>query len=637
MPAISVNKPTVGMDVDAWGRELNTALDDIVAGVNAADGLLTAAVDELGTVRIGALPDLSGVYTSAAALAATAATVATKVDKNEIVISARDYGAVGDGTTDDTAAVIAAVAAANALVRPGLVATIKHPGATLNLAGIYNLASLAAPIDIMCNVTVNNATFIIPAAYAGIAVRVGHTASGSYFVDAVVNLPDIVKPTGTLLVAGSIGCRVVNLGHAVVKFGRTCYFETGIHFTGDGQGCAYNTFDVGDIMYCQIALSLRPHLASGWVNQNTFVGGGIQQSPGYAGGTRVSGWRHLVLDGTTGNAVNGNTFLGTSFEGNVSEYWVEITGAFSNQWIGCRHDQSTTYTATTVAGDTCTTTAHGMVVGDMLFFTATTVPTGMFIGSPYYITDVPTADTFKASQKKGGTAVTFSTAGTAVSWIRPQRALLNTGTYICSDNVFRDPMGIGGSFEIVNPNASGSGNVVQRASSSVTDYYGLDSIPPFRARNRSTVPTDRAIYAAYGANTNPVEDPHGWTVAISDAGLIYAAAGAETGRLISSGGVLSWTHAGATAQIASGHRTSSLIAITALSLAANTTTSTTFTLAGAATNEHVLVTMLSNPVGVTVRGYVSAADTVTVVFANLTASVISLTCNLQAISFGRYF
>jgi hypothetical protein len=550
------------------------------------------------------------------------------------------YGAVGNGVADDTAAVRAAFDAATAARRAGLTGTIYHPGATVVLKGIYNLPTLAAPIDVSSNVQGSTATLIAPAAYAGIVLRVGHAASGSILQTADIKLPDVTKPaTAGPLTAGSVGVRVQNLYNSRLDFGRVAYFETGHHYTGLGNGTVYNTVNIGWISYCKVSMRLVPD-TGGWVNQNTFIGGGVQQSPSFdGGGTRRTGWRHVVIDGAGINAVDMNKFIGTSFEGDASAYHIDITQGRNNTFDGCRFEQGTAGTAVTVSGDTITSTAHGLAVGDMLTYSASVSPTGMFLAVPYYVVTVPDTDTYKVSQKKAGTAITFTSGGTSVVHFRPSRILF-TGTLI-QDNLIRDSLSRHGVIEIVNPSAGGTGNAVQSTWAYTIDTYIEDDLPLFRARNRNSAPLKRPIFAAYPATVNPVEDPHGWTTALSNRGLVIAAAGAEVGALSAvSGAGLSYKAISDSApyEVASCRRTPSLISVSALSCAANTTTSTTFTLTGANTNEHVLVTPLAvMTAGIVLsHAYISSANTVTVVFGNLTAGAISLTVSLQAVAFRRF-
>lgn len=561
------------------------------------------------------------------------------VSEGDITITPETYGAVGNGVADDTAAVQAAFTEANSRARTGLNATIQHPGTTVLLTGVYNMATLTAPIQIKCNVAPNRATLLIPLAYAGIAVQVGHPDSGGYFTNAEISLPDVVKPVNNNpLVAGSVGVRVQNLGSSILNFGRTYYFETAQHYTGWNQGTVYNVVNIGHIAYCKRGVVIKPDKVGAWANQNTFVGGGIQQSTGFAGGPRQPGWRHVIIDGNGINACDMNRFIGTSFEGDVSEYHIEIRQAIYNKFEGNRFEQGALGVAVTVAGDTITRAAHGLAVGSMVTFSAGTVPGGMVLSAPYFVVSAPTVDTFTVSHKKDGAAVTFTTAGASVTYFRPPRVFVDSS--LASVNVVEEYFAVQGVLEIVDTVAAGSGNVVNPPGVQIADNYSETDFPAFRGRNRKASSVTRPIYAAYPPAVKPTDNPNGWTTALSDRGLLFAAAETETGRIGSSGGALNWKRPqdAVSYEIPSARRSPGLVAISGLVCAANTTTATTFTLTGASVNDHVLITMLGHTAGMAVsHGYVSAADTVTVVFQNLTAAAITLTTSLQAVIFRRYY
>lgn len=554
--------------------------------------------------------------------------------------------AIGDGIVDDTKAIQDVIRIGSIFARTGLVNTILQPGATVVIpAGVYNLASLSAPLDIMSNLDASRATFIVPNSYDGIVMRIGNTTSGSYFQNAIINLPDIIKSNSASIVAGSVGVKTLNIGNSQINFARVAFFETGIWFSGLGQGTAYNQINLGWISYCKVSVKLVPE-AAGWVNQNTFIGGGIQQSPGsFGGGLRRSGWRHLVIDGAGINPVNGNTFIGTSFEGDVSEYTFYVANAYNNQWIGCRHEQGTASTPVAVSGGgsaTLTAVAHGLAVDDMVSFIAlVAVPTGMFTSSPYYVVSTPTVDTFTVSSKKSGVAVTFATTGDTVKYYRPQKIYLDTAI-TNSNNVIRKPA-FTTSFEfleIINSTGSGTGNVVETATSQVLDNFSLTGIPFIRGRNRSGA--SGPVFAVYPSGSNPVEDPYGYTVAISAEGIIFSSAGTEIGRFVTSAGALGYKRVADAAAfaIASCIRSPVLIStISGLSCAALTTTTTTVALVGASVDDHVTITPHANlPAGLGIAyARVSAADTITIGFINVTAAPISLTVDIQAKADRRFY
>lgn len=552
------------------------------------------------------------------------------------------YGAAADGSVDDTAAVVAAFAAANALARTGLAPSIHHPGATVILRGTFNLATLAAPIEVNCNVLNLGAAFIVPAAYAGVAVLVGHSADGHILQAAEINLPDIVKPTGTAIVAGSVAVRAQNLFNSRLALSRTLYFETGLHGTGWNNGTSYCYIFLGWMSYCKVPVLMKPHLAGGYANQCTFVGGGIQQSTGYAGGNKVSGWRHVVLDGNNISNVTGNVFINVSFEGDVSEYVFELRGAYDNTFYSCRHEQGVAGIAVTVSGSTLTKTAHGLAVGDMVTFSASSTPTGMFLQAPYYVVSTPTADTFTVSAQKGGTAVTFSSAGSGVTYFRPQRILIDATSQLTSNNTFLWPMTPVRAIDLIINGSQQINNNLIWTDRVTMDGYSETDTPLHRARNRSGTAVSRPAWAAYAPTVHPDQDPYNWTTAIGDRGLLFAESRAEAGRLFSAAGIMQYRRPADTVayEVASCRRTPSLVtSISGLSVPANGTTSATFTLTGASTNDHVLVTPVGGMVANVVlsHAYCNAADTITVTFGNLTGSPIVISPTLQAVAFRRFY
>lgn len=556
-----------------------------------------------------------------------------------LVYRPEDFGAVGDGVADDTTAVTAAFTAANTARRVGVAPTILHPGATVLLKGKYNLATLAAPILVSANVVGSTAALVAPAAYAGAVLLVGHEISGSILQTADISLPDVVKEGVTSLTAGSVGVKVQNLYSSRLDFARTAYFETGILLTGLGNGTAYNEIHIGWVSYAKVSVKLAPG-AGGWVNQNTFVSGGIQQSPGFdGGGYRRTGWKHLQLDGGGINGVNGNTFVGVSFEGDVSENMIDIRHASQSAFYGCRSEPGRAGRAvsTAAASSTVTLAAHGLGAGDMVVF-AGTLPAELKVNVPYWVTSTPTSDTFAIAAAKGGTAITFAATTSSGLLYQPHRVRVDATTYATTEIKFSDTAAVLKTLEFVTSGVA-DGITQDTLSQRNIDANQDADRPLFRARNRNAAVT-RALYAAYPPTVNPADDPNGWSAALSDRGLLFAESRAEAGRIFGSGGTIFYRVPADTAsyEIASCRRSPSLIAVTALSCAANTTTNTILTLTGASLNDHVLVTPSDAlPAGLVVsHARVTAANTVTVTFGNLTGSTISLTANLQLIAFRRF-
>jgi hypothetical protein len=519
------------------------------------------------------------------------------------------------------------------------VPAIKHPGATVHIPdGIYKLQSISEPIDVLCNVNSYSPEVLIPGSYASSVFRVGLTTAGSALTGAKVELPQIRKPVNAAMVAGSIGVQLINLSTSQVYLKGIQYFETAVSLTGLAQGVVYCEIHLGQIITCKRALALTPGSA-GWVNSNQFFGGSISQSPSYAG-VRASGWRHIFMDGRSpATSIVGNTFIGLSLEGNASEYLVEAYNAYRNTFIGTYHETGAPKQSVTVSGDILTQAGHGRIAGDLVAFQASNTPTGMVLAAPYYVTDVPTSDTFKVSLNKGGTPVTFGSSGTNVTYILAARCLFNStgGTVVGNrfEYTFTPPSILIDFIETGAAEGNGRNDYRQHTLSA----YLEEDVPLFRARNSSPNAVTRPAFAAYPTAVNPAVQPKLWTTAIGDRGVLWASAGVETGRLFNSGGTMSYQIPGGVAyEVASCRRSPSLIAITSLSLAANATTYTDVTLTGATANDHVVVTPQGLlPTGVVYSyAYVVSANTLRVVFYNYTDNSVDLTVNLQAIAFKRY-
>ena len=595
---------------------------------------ITAAT--LNNLELGVVAD--DITTPGSAAAVSLASQLTQLNiRFSQVITPEFYGAVGNGVADDTTAWINAAAALKAAARQGIDANHLQPGATLFAKGIYNLASLAAPIALVGNVSASAASLLIPSAYAGAAVLIGHDVSGKLLQSASIAMPDVSRPYTATPTVGSVGVRIQNLYSSNVQFGRTMNFEVAHNYTGLNQGTSYNQIGIGWITGSKYAITLIP-MAGGWVNQNTFEGGSIQQDSSM-GANRSVGYRHVILDGTGTNVVNGNTFLGVSFEGDVSEYVFEFKNAFDNVFVGCRHETGTAATATTVSGSTFTSTAHGLTVGNTIVLLATTtMPGGIFVATAYFVT-ATTANTFSVSRQRGGTAITTSSAGSGVVWRRPP-AIKYWSDTACYNNVIKNPMTTNQVLEQIFTSFSGGGNAVEIGELRTADYYADNDAPIFRARNFSTS-VNRPAFAAYPPANDPLMNPDGWSAALSDQGVLLKGATVETSRVWADGAMFYRRGADSVNfEIPSVRRSGGYtLSVSALSCVAATTTATTFTLTGCLVGDLVTVTPQAGlPAGLGVAyAHVSSADTITVGFINVTASAISLTKAFNFIAARQYY
>lgn len=629
-----------------------------LAAVDGADkigtpaGTVQAAIDARPTTAELAESDAATrIGSQADAAAAVAQSLADKIfirkDVFDVIpVSERSAITAGASTYDATAKVVAAFTWANGFLRNGAVASFKLPGACLTIPpGKYQLDTLAAPIPVLCNVICEGAEFVVPAGYAGEVFRVGLDTSGVNLSAAKIELPNVSKVhVDTDPVDGSVGVRLCNINASDITLGRTTHMETAWRCGGIGEGTVYNRIWLGQAIYCKRILDLTPG-SGGWCNSNAFYAGNLSQSPGFAGGgVRRTGWRHLVMDGRApATSVVGNVFFNTAFEGNTSEYLFDIQNAYENTWVNCYHETGAPSEAVTVSGDTLTRVAHGRTAGDAMVFNATVAPTGMQLALPYYVVEVLTADTMKISLNKGGPAVTFSSAGIAVTYKLCMRLLFAQSG---SDNNYGNrlvgtfmPPSI--ALDVIETGVANN-NGEARAARDFKSVFDAADMPPWRGQNKSGTALRRPIFAAYPTTAHPILQPEMWTTALSDRGIFFKnSVGAEIGHVSVSGGALSYraNNEGTAYEIATCRRAPSKINIAALSVPADGQATTTVTLTGASTFDYVVI----NPESLLATGLSIAwarcngANTVQICFGNSTGSPISMTADFWVMAVRRFF
>lgn len=236
-------------------------------------------------------------------------------------VSVREYGALGDDTADDTAAIQAAADAAHAAGEQ-----LYFP------AGKYRTTG-----TIILRGPVSGGPGTIRYHGTGTALIVGSPGHKEPAWRTTYVLPRVEHRT-TAWDGTSIGVRAVNLNACTLVVPYVREFERGLLLEGHGTGFAYTTLMLGTLWCNHVQLDMTADNAGGgYCNQNTIVGGRLQLPSTYLttpNDPAAHQLRMLSDDPTWGP--NSNVFIGTSFETDAAPlYALDVAGPY-NQFIGCR-------------------------------------------------------------------------------------------------------------------------------------------------------------------------------------------------------------------------------------------------------------------------------------------------------------
>jgi len=237
-------------------------------------------------------------------------------------VSVKWFGAVGDGVTDDTAAI---QAAADACAASGDLLT-GPPGNYL----------VTSTITINCNCDLQRMTFSANASSVSPVIRTGLTSGTS--IDAqfkqVRRFPIVRNTakigTGWSGFSNSVGIDVGNLFDCRLEFTEVTGFGIGIDLGGYNRGVSYNDIFVGRLFNNLVNLKIGAKESEGWANENNFFGGRFAFNS--TEGANISGARCILLT-TVNDAINSppnnNVFYKPSVEGDGAEFQIDIQGSFN--------------------------------------------------------------------------------------------------------------------------------------------------------------------------------------------------------------------------------------------------------------------------------------------------------------------
>jgi len=290
----------------------------------------------------------------------------------ERIVTPYDFGAVGDGLTDDTAAINAAFQYCFELNTAATPTYITGSANAVNAARLraaeeswqvqmYGTFLVSDTIMAKAPVRGRTATLVTPeSGFTGTVLQIdkgaprdttdyaGLNGEGfwSQFKDCTMELPSIlIRRTPEYPSNGDIfppitGVEIYNMTWSTVYFGAVHDCDTGVLLTApinEPRGTEHNHFFLSAIKGCKIGLLLDTSYSnSGWVNENTFYGGDINAGVS-TGGTRVPGIKHIWIrskympDGRL-LGPGKNTFVRPCLEGSREEYTILCEGANNEFW-----------------------------------------------------------------------------------------------------------------------------------------------------------------------------------------------------------------------------------------------------------------------------------------------------------------
>lgn len=166
-----------------------------------------------------------------------------------------------------------------------------------------------------------------------VAVRVGESTSPLFRKQGTLpRVADALNITAGSWVDSKIGIQLLNNDSCIWFIPHVKNFGVGVDEVGDGRGHAYNTFTFGHLENNKVNHQFRA-VGVGWANQNTHIGGRLGHNSGE--GVNVTGCYHVRTVAADVNAINNNTWLGSSLEGDAPQFHADITGT-ANMFINCR-------------------------------------------------------------------------------------------------------------------------------------------------------------------------------------------------------------------------------------------------------------------------------------------------------------
>lgn len=291
--------------------------------------------------------------------------VSTLRERLGVPVNVKDFGAIGDGTTDDLASIQNAITYATTLVN----ATLYFPKSI----GYAVSAGVVIPNAI-------NVIMEAPILYTGsaniVTLTVGVTALSNY--TRKLRLKVVRSTQSDWTSEDSIGIKIINANNCDIEIVQSDKHTIGVQFMGSADGFAYNEVTLQRLYDNKIGVDLTNEL-TGWCNENNFYGGRITTLSTTQTGLSRYGLRITSKDLSYLNN-NNNVFQKPSFELKVPTVGeavpILIEHGQQNSILKIRNEGNsvTTVRVSNDSSENIITTGYGAIVSEDL----STSPTNSF-------------------------------------------------------------------------------------------------------------------------------------------------------------------------------------------------------------------------------------------------------------------
>lgn len=308
--------------------------------------------------------------------------------------SVDDFGAVGDGVTDDTAAIQAAFDAADAAGG----AMVRFDSAT------QYLTSDTVTLQDGNSLDMNGAEILYSGPRDRAALVIGAVANANNYAD----LRKLAVRSSAIdwTSANFVGIRLINLQRSTITISLASSFNVGIDLYAEDNYCAYNQIFVDAMSACKYSQRLIT-IGSGsttFVNENTFYGGSFLQTSATDGLGDAYGILITWDKSTSYRRQNNNVWYRPAFElrygnagGSVRDCVLFDGAGDSCRFLECRRENS---------GRAMNVVSDNFAYGRDNTFTSSFDESNQS-GAPVVVSDRGTGNVFKGSKPETSTPATW--------------------------------------------------------------------------------------------------------------------------------------------------------------------------------------------------------------------------------------